>query len=296
MTITPRTFTLAMCNLEVLAHTPFEGDIEWMAVFSKALTVAEMLTVQVGFSRDNPKMITNVGSCAMLHRLNATGTLSDFSGYSNNCAITGATTTTGQTIFAPTQWGNSIDATDKNDYLLTNSHATVSYSTSATSVILSRATDPRSHLHRSSGHNCLGQWRIQHSGCRLGSRQGFAPVSLLAGSKTVTFVNGVRNRPLTNSPEGTFLTSALFNAAATEVIPATPTNNIVFLADSIFDDFLASPVGNNGVISKFREDVRATHNVMLEGYGGASLRDYALDEVLSLPRSQRWPDTTLRFS
>jgi len=64
-----------------------------------------------------------------------------------------------------------------------------------------------------------------------------------------------------------------------EQFPSTPKENIVLLGDSILTDFLASPVGRYGAISRLKKYLQGRQAVMIEGYGGAKLKDYAVDST-----------------
>lgn len=301
---------LYLGNLQnVGGANPFKGDILWAAVFAKELSNAQMLTCQVGFSRENSAMITGVGSCSLLHRMNATGTLTDLSSNGNDCVITGATTMTGPLTYSPSVWGNSTDATNSTDYWFTNSHATVSYLTSATSALISAQRTLEAGAPDPPGYDPQGAVVVFIDGIyfteatfprpltAINLGKGFATVTLPAGSKTVTFANGSRSRPV-GTAEGTFLTSVAFNASATEVIPLTPSQNIVFLVDSIFCDFLANPIGQFGVISTFRQYIRSSQSVMIEGYGGSKFKDYATDataRAATVAKIALYNPTTLVF-
>jgi hypothetical protein len=268
-------------NLQITGVNPVLANIEYVAIFNKVLTAAQMLTLQQGFDRKSTAQITGIGGCVMLHRLNGTGTLTDLTGNANNGTTTGATTTTGiANQFAPAVFGVSNDVVDNTDYYYTNSHAEVSYVTTATSVTagIVRTLEATYDEQAAIAVYEDGVYKGQILAPAVGKSYG--TLALTAGSKTVTFRNGVRSNPSAGANEGTFVASLLFNASATEVVPTTyaPSRTIVIMPDSISDGFTTNSVGQYGLINQFRAYARGIgYDVICEGGGGWQAYDYASD-------------------
>jgi len=272
---------LLIGNLQLTGVNPFVGKIGWAAKFNKVLTAQQRLTLQQGFDRNSAAQILAIGGCVMLHRLNATGTSTDLTGNANNGTTTGATTTTGETVFSPSAFGCSNDPVDMTNYYYTNSHAEVSYTTTATSVTLGIARTIEATYDAQAAIAVFenGVYKGQILAATIGLNYGTL-TGLTAGSKTITLRNGVRSNPAAGANEGTFMASVRFNNTATELAPTTyaADRTIVTFQDSLGDGFVSDPVGLDGVHSIFRSRERAKgYDTIFEGGGGWQVYDYASD-------------------
>lgn len=272
-------------NLQVAPTNPVKADMEWVAIFNKKLTAAERLTVQMGWDRNNAAMITAIGGCVLLHQLNATGTLTDLSGQGNSCTITGATTTTGETIWVPTVWAESPTAVDKTDFLDPGSHGKARCVTDATSVTLGliRSTELSSTFDNQAAISVEvnGAYDSQAVVTTAGTKQ-YVVRSLPAGSgKAISFINSVHTRTGSagtgSDVHGVSLISARFNNTVTETSNTTPTTNIVTLNDSIIEGFKTNPVGQFGPLDLLRRWYAGTPQIVCHGYGGHTLYKLAVD-------------------
>tara|TARA_R110000868_G_scaffold160977_11_gene390841 strand:+ start:708 stop:2669 length:1962 start_codon:yes stop_codon:yes gene_type:complete len=273
-------------NLQRANTNSFRGTIYWIATFSKVLTPAQVQTVQMGMLRGNSAMITGVGSCVDLHNLPTT---TDLSGNSNTGTTTGTTTATGPTVYSPSVWGASDDATNvSNLYLSTITKSEVSYSTSATTLTVGsyRGADLGSTYNSQAAlsvfENGAYKGQILNSVSAGGYQVG--ALSLTAGSKTVT----IRSSPHTRSGSagtgddalGVVPVTVEFGASATEVIPATPTATWLISHDSILDGFVTDPVGSNSpndVMRTYMAGLSGTPQWITNGYGGQTVYKLALD-------------------
>ncbi len=262
------------------------GSLAWAGIFSKALTLQQMEQVRMGADRKNATHITNVGSCVGLWQLNTTSPITDLSGNSNTGTVTGATTTTGETVYAPTVWGEGLNATDQTTYLYPGSHAKLKFTTDATSVIVAAervnlpvpTNDNQAAIAFEVNSVYDSQFAVSTITKLYGTR------SLPAGAKNLNIINSASQRvgSVTTSNVGGLgvgVVSLRFNSAATEVIPATPSSTIVVLTDSIFDGFLASPVGVNGCCDQLRTYYNGSPQVVFNSFGGASLYGLGVDST-----------------
>lgn len=273
-------------NLELTGGAvPFLGAIEWAVVYRRALSAAELLQVQIAFDRNNAAMATNIASCRLLIQCNGSGTgaLTDQSGNGNSgTPSAGVGASTGETVYAPTVWGNGPNATDQTTYLSTSSHSTVSYTTSATSVTLgmnrTATLDATYDAQAAIGIWVNGAYNTQALVTTAGTMQ-YVTAALPAGAgKLVTFVTSLHTRSGSSGTgteaNGVDMVSARFNNTVTEVIPPTPTDLWLFDHDSIPDGFLADPVGQFGPIERWRiylASLSSTRHVISNGYGGQSI-------------------------
>lgn len=272
---------LQIGNLPLVPTNPFKGHTEWNAVFNKALTTAQMLTVQHGFDRNNAAMITNVGGCKGLWQTDNTTSVTDQSGNSNTGTVTGCSTTTGETILIPTVWCEAPSATDQTDYLYPGSHGKIRVTTDATSVIIGAYRLLSSYDNQNAiSVEVNGAYDSQALVPAVG--KAYVTRSLPAGSgKSISFINGVSSRTgavgVSDGGISSGVVTMRFNAAVTELAPTTPTTNIVALNDSIIEGFNTNPVGQYGPLDLLRRYYAGTPQLLCDGYGGQSLYRIASD-------------------
>jgi lysophospholipase L1-like esterase len=179
-----------------------------------------------------------------------------------------------QYSYTPTTFNDTGANTSTTGYIETSSHAHADYTTTATEVevvgygLLTTAFATWNEI----GVYVDGTFnQVVNIPCG-GS---FARrISLPAGSKTVSFVNGLQAKPVSDLL-GTFLVSINSNAPMTEVSSAT-TNRIVVYGDSIASGSSATIV----VSESWVELVRATYSpdsLACEAWGTRALRHDAID-------------------
>lgn len=120
------------------------------------------------------------------------------------------------------------------------------------------------------------------------SSSGTLTISLPAGSKKVSILNGVQSKPV-NTLLGTWVTSATFNAAATKLSPAS--GGIVVYGDSIACGQLADPVSEKAWSMQVRAAL-SDHKLSLEAWGVRSL----FDDASSAPTLQNLVERITEFS
>lgn len=264
---------------------PVKADMEWVAIFTKALTPAQHECVRIGMDRNDATMIRNAtgtaSDCWLLHKLNATGTLTDLSGQTastRDCTITGATTATGETVYVPQVWANSYDPVDQTTWKLIASMAELQYSTTATSVLigmykqvnLASTYDPQSGIVVNEGTTYKGFIQATN-----GPAHSYGSLALTAGSKVVHLVSasGNRNGSVTAGVQGVcgVALSVRFNASATEQVPPTPTSHTVFFTDSLGDGYVTNPMGTHAPLHTLRQymaGLTGAPQLTQLGYGG----------------------------
>ncbi len=270
-------------NLEVAPTNPVKADIEWVAIFSAKLSLANMYMVQLAFDRNDTAMLAAISGFVDAWQCNNSTTVTSYSG-NNNGTVTGATTTTGETVYAPSVWANSIDAAASSDkkYLQTNSHAEVTYTTTATTIVpgvyrLLSSYDAQNVVTAFEGTTYKTQYVAPTA-----DRHSYGSLSLTAGSKTLRLVNSCNSRVGSagtgTDGVGTMLLSLRANAALTQVVPSTPSTHYLFVSDSITDGFVCDTLGEHSPLNQLRNYLyNGGSRVSTLGYGGHTLYKIAND-------------------
>lgn len=166
----------------------------------------------------------------------------------------------------------------KSGYLLTSPFAHADYQTTATSVTINSLNTIYSLFpqYTEIGVYVNGVFSRRVVPTALGASS--ATITLPAGDKLVSFVNGLQSRPdPASDPIGTFLASLSANAVMTRVTPA-PTNRVLVYGDSI-------AVGGNADIAVSQawpmlvRSAYAPGSLSLEAWGYRSLHEDCADSA-----------------
>lgn len=111
------------------------------------------------------------------------------------------------------------------------------------------------------------------------SANGTKTIQLPDGTKTIELINSAPSKP-SGTVIGTYIKSIGYNKNITLVNPVNYSRKIVFLGDSITVGANATIASVNGYVGLIRSE-NQDKNIITEGYGYASLKDYNTSDLVT---------------